>query len=124
MRYRYLGIRTAGLAAVALAAALVAAVPAGAGTGGRIGADGATDVAGHSPYAGRHCNIPTSGWVAPGGHEAEPSVAVNPRNPANRVAAWMDPTRSSVNLSYTLDGGKTWTQSRPQGIDASSGNHA
>jgi Neuraminidase (sialidase) len=36
----------------------------------------------------------------------------------------MDPTRSSVNLSYTTDGGKTWTQSRPQGTDACGGNHA
>jgi hypothetical protein len=34
----------------------------------------------------------------------------------------MDPTRSSVNAAYTLDGGRTWTQSVPQGIDACGGN--
>jgi len=83
---------------------------------------GAADVAGTSPYVGENCNIPTSGWVASGGNEAEPSVAVNPRNPANRVAAWMDPTRSSVNAAYTDNGGRTWTQSRPEGIDACGGN--
>src|SRR5215469_15484362 len=109
-------------AVAALALSLGPAIPASASPDGRIGVYGAIDVAGSSPYAGRHCNIPTPDWVAPGGHEAEPSVAVNPRNPANRVAAWMDPTRSSVNLSYTTDGGKTWTQSRPRGIDACNGN--
>jgi hypothetical protein len=111
--------------AVMLAVALGIAGPASAAAGGRpVQVTGAADVAGTSPYVGKSCNIPTSGWVAPGGIEAEPSVAINPRNPANRVAAWMDPTRSSINLAYTTDGGITWTQSRPEGIDACNGNTA
>lgn len=109
--------------AAALALALGLSTSASAAANGRpVEVTGATDVAGTSPYAGLNCNIPTSGWVAPGGHEAEPMVAVNPRDPANMVAAWMDPTRSSVNLSYTTDGGQRWTQSRPEGIDACNGN--
>jgi hypothetical protein len=109
---------------VAAVSAIVGiAMPASAATGERPEVTGATDVAGTSPYIGRDCNIPTSDWFAPGGNEAEPSVAVNPRDPANRVAAWMDPTRSSVNAAYTRNGGRTWAQSVPKGIDECGGNY-
>jgi probable HAF family extracellular repeat protein len=39
---------------------------------------------------------------------AEPYVAVNPTNPQNIVAAWMDHPFVANVASVTLDGGKTW----------------
>src|SRR5689334_7719482 len=108
--------RYASTAAIGLVLLGVTAATAIATSGSAPVVRGAIDVAGRSPYAGRHCNIPTSGWVASGGVEAEPTVAINPRNPANRIAIWMDPTRSSINSSYTMTGGRTWTQSTPNGV--------
>lgn len=107
----------------ALAAAVLMVTPAGASSG-HLSVHRARDVAGRSPYAGRSCNIPTDGWVASGGVEAEPTLAVNPKNQRNVVAAWMDPTRSSIDTSFSTDGGKSWTQSRPKGVDSCGGNHS
>ncbi len=81
------------------------------------------DVAGPSPFTGRRCNVTTPYYTSPGGKEGEPSIAVNPRNPANRVAVWMDATRATVDTAYTKNGGRTWTLSVPPGIDGCTGNH-
>ncbi|MDX6326967.1 MAG: hypothetical protein QOK15_3321, partial [Nocardioidaceae bacterium] len=117
-----LGRRRAVIAGAITAVAL-SVWPALAGPTGRVGVINARDVAGKSPYAGRHCNIPTDGWVASGGVEAEPTVAVDPTDNKHVVAAWMDPTRSSINTAFSRDGGRTWHRSPPRGVDACGGNH-
>jgi hypothetical protein len=83
---------------------------------------GVQDVAGKSPFIGRDCNVATPYYTQPGGKEGEPSIAVNPARPSNRIATWMDATRATVNTAYTTDGGRTWTLSIPQGIDGCTGN--
>ena len=115
--------RVAAPLSIALVVAAAFATTAAAAGRSPVQVTQATDVAGSSPYTGRHCNIPTPDWVAPGGVEAEPTVAVNPRDAENKIAAWMDPTRSSIDTSYTRDGGKTWIKSVPKGVDACGGNH-
>jgi hypothetical protein len=81
------------------------------------------DVAGGSPFTGRRCNVATPYYTSPGGKEGEPSIAVNPRNPANRIAVWMDATRATVDTAYTTDGGRNWTVRIPPGLDGCTGNH-
>ena len=115
--------RVAAPLSIALVVAAAFATTAAAAGRSPVQVTQATDVAGSSPYTGRHCNIPTPDWVAPGGVEAEPTVAVNPRDAENKIAAWMDPTRSSIDTSYTRNGGKTWIKSVPKGVDACGGNH-
>jgi hypothetical protein len=83
----------------------------------------AADVAGHSPFAGQQCNVATPYYTSPGGKEGEPFVAVNPKNPHNRIAAWMDGARATVDTAYTLNKGRSWTLSIPQGVDDCTGNH-
>jgi BNR repeat-like domain len=80
------------------------------------------DVAGPSPFAGRHCNVATPYYTSPGGKEGEPSIAVNPARPHNRIAVWMDATRATVDVAYTKDGGLTWRRTVPRGIDECTGN--
>ena len=82
------------------------------------------DVARHSPYAGRECNVATPYYTSPGGKEGEPAIAVNPTRPRNRIVAWMDATRATVNIAYTKNRGRTWSHSAPRGIDDCTGNHA
>jgi hypothetical protein len=81
------------------------------------------DVARHSPYAGRHCNVATPYYTSPGGKEGEPFVAVDPRRPRHRIVAWMDATRATVDVAYTSDGGRSWRRSVPRGIDGCTGDH-
>jgi BNR repeat-like domain len=81
------------------------------------------DVAGRSPYIGRHCNAAPPEWRAAGGKEGEPLIAVNPKNANNRIAVWMDRTRASMDTAYTVNGGLTWTKVQPAGLDACGGNH-
>jgi len=81
------------------------------------------DVAGVSPYVGRHCNIAPPEWRAAGGKEGEPLIAVNPKSPDNQIAVWMDRTRASMDTAYTMNGGRTWTKVQPAGLDGCGGNH-
>lgn len=81
------------------------------------------DVAGRSPFTGRHCNVATPYYTSPGGKEGEPYIAVNPLDPSDRIAAWMDATRATVDTAYTTNGGRTWKTSIPRGIDRCTGNH-
>jgi hypothetical protein len=81
------------------------------------------DIAGKSPFDGLDCNVATAYYTSPGGKEGEPYIAVNPRRPANRIAAWMDAARATVDTAYTADGGRSWTVSIPPGIDDCTGNH-
>lgn len=66
------------------------------------------------PAAGQFVNIKLDEQVAPGDYVCEPSIAINPKNPKNIVAA-------SVldNVYYTKDGGVTWQKSKlksPYGV--------
>jgi len=113
---------------VTLAAAIatgMSALPAAVGyTPPDIHVRHLVDVAGHSAYAGRHCNVATSYYTSRGGKEGEPTIAVDPSKPSNRIAAWMDATRATVDIAYTDDGGRTWRHSVPRGIDDCTGNHS
>jgi hypothetical protein len=80
------------------------------------------DIARTSPFTGRDCNVATPYYTSPGGKEGEPYIAVNPVNPANRIAVWMDAARATDNTAFTTDGGLTWTLSIPRGIDECTGN--
>ncbi|MEA2145787.1 MAG: hypothetical protein QOG59_1374, partial [Solirubrobacteraceae bacterium] len=81
------------------------------------------DVAGVSPFTGRDCNVATPYYTSPDGKEGEPYVAVNPREPTNRIAVWMDAARATDDTAFTTDGGRTWHKSFPRGIDGCTGNH-
>src|SRR5262249_52575866 len=80
------------------------------------------DVAGKSPFMGRHFKVATPYYTSPGGKEGEPYVAVNPLRPGNRIAVWMDATRATDDTAFTTNGGRTWTLSIPPGIDECTGN--
>jgi len=80
------------------------------------------DVAGTSPFIGCDLNAPSPFYHQPGGREGEPMIAVDPSNPLRRIAVWMDRTDGNVNTAYTMDGGDTWTQSVPPGVDRCTGN--
>lgn len=51
-------------------------------------------------------------------------MAVRPKDQRNIVAAWIDPTRSSIDTSFGTNGGKSWIQSRPKGVDSCGGNES
>ena len=111
-------------AAVAIAsAALLTGPAASAGAESTARVIRTVDVAGWSPYAGSDCNVATPYYTSPGGKEGEPSIAVNPRDPKNRVAVWMDATRATVDVAYTHDKGKTWQRTSVPGIDECTGNN-
>lgn len=122
------------IAALALAPGLaLAGASAGAATGpaaaspwaGRSpGAPLIQEIAGVSPFAGRHCNTPNILGFAPGGKVSEPYIAVDPKNSSNRIVAWMDATTATVDTAYTTDRGRTWHEVIPQGIDGCTGNHS
>jgi hypothetical protein len=80
------------------------------------------DIAGRSPFIGHHCNVATPYYTSPGGKEGEPYIAVNPKDPANRIAVWMDATRATDDTAFTKNAGRTWTISIPPGIDECTGN--
>jgi hypothetical protein len=117
------------LTAVAVAVAAGALV-AGAYVAPAVGRDrtpqvsGSTDVAGRSPFAGRHCNVATDYYTSPGGKEGEPYIAVNPAHPRNRVVAYMDAARATVDVAYTRSAGRRWRHSVPRGVDGCTGNHS
>lgn len=81
------------------------------------------DAAGESPFAGLSCNV-TSNIMIGGGHYVEPFIAVNPRDPNNRIVAWIDRTRNADDTAYTTNGGRTWHTAIPMGLDGCTGNSA
>lgn len=81
------------------------------------------DAAGESPFAGLACNVQSSIMIG-GGHFVEPFIAVNPRNPNDRIVAWIDRTRNADDTAYTTDGGRTWHKAIPMGLDGCTGNSA
>jgi hypothetical protein len=84
----------------------------------------ARDIAGPSPYVGRHCNVATPFYTQPGGKEAEPTVAVDPRHPRHRITAWMDATRATVDVKYSDNGGRSWHASVPPKLDRCTGDRS
>lgn len=107
------------LAAVAAAAtiALVQIPSAGAAASGPI-ISPARSVSGLSPF-----EVACSGAVgAAHDSEVEPHVAVNPADPENVVAAWIQDRFASHGggqsnaIAFTTDGGATWSQRAPPGI--------
>jgi hypothetical protein len=80
------------------------------------------DVSGVSPFIGCTANAPSVIYQHGGGRDGEPMIAVNPKDPRNQIAVWMDRTDGNVNTAYTTDGGRTWTQSVPPDVDRCTGN--
>ena len=118
------GLCAAVAAVAALATCLIASTPASAVP--RRAAPHVrhlTDVAGRSPFTGRHCNVATPYYTSPGGKEGEPFVAVDPTHPRNRVVAYMDAARATVDVAYTRNSGHSWQRSIPRGVDGCTGNH-
>jgi hypothetical protein len=87
-------------------AALLIAPGTAAGVAYRVGP--LVPVSGPSPYR-NGCNGAGSHATAA---EGEPSLAVNPRNPGNLVAAWIqdvdNPFASADRVAVSLDGGRSW----------------
>lgn len=80
-----------------------------------------------SPYASG-CDAGTLGIVY-GGAEVEPSVAVNPTNPANIVGVWQQDRSSTggargVATAASHDGGATWTRSAAPPFSRCAGGNA
>jgi BNR repeat-like domain len=114
------------LGASAGTASATAATPSAASAWSRGSSPTVTsvrEIAGQSPFIGQSCNATTSPATSPGGQEATPFIAVNPRDPRNRIAAWMDATRATVDTAYSTDGGRSWQVVIPQGIDNCTGNN-
>ncbi len=111
---------TAGAAALALTVPGTAVAASGHRPAPKVRS--AVDVAGTSPYLGRQCNVATPYYTQPGGKEGEPTIAVDPRRPRHRIAAWMDATRATVDVAYSTDGGRSWRTSAPRGIDDCTGD--
>jgi len=67
-----------------------------------------------SPFAANCDGVPAAGTLYTNA-EVEPSLAINPTNPQNIVAAWQQDRWSSggargIVAAASMDGGKTWTQ--------------
>jgi hypothetical protein len=89
------------LIGAALAAALTA-LPAAA----RADGSGAHSISGASPNA--LCDPPAM-LQGRSDMEAEPTLAVNPTNPDNIVAAWIQDWVDEIATTASFDGGETWT---------------
>ncbi len=110
-------IRALALAVVALALAAPAA--SAAATVSHL-----QPLSGTSPFKPRGCDVPGSPTF---GSEAEPSFAVNPKNPRNAIAVWqqdrfaVDGGALSNIVAVTMDGGATWTRVLVPGISRCTG---
>src|SRR5690349_7907079 len=68
-------------------------------------------LSGNSPFKPGGCSVPGNPTFD---SEAEPSVAVNPKDPSNVIAVWqqdrfaVDGGALSNIVAVTKDGGKTW----------------
>ena len=81
----------------------------------------AANASGLTPFQ-PDCNptIPQTGLTyLPRAREVD--IAVNPRNPANQIAAWIDGDFSNILTAYTNDGGQHWHVSVPPGLTPCSG---
>ena len=116
-------MRKPALALLAILVALALTVPAQARAPGyRVGP--LVPVSGESPYADG-CN--GAGSHATGG-EGEPSLAVNPRDPANLVVGYKqdvdNPDSSADGVAVSRDAGKTWRQGTLPASGACNGGEA
>lgn len=81
-------------------------------------------LSGASPFKPGGCGVPGNPTFD---SEAEPSVAVNPKNPNNAIAVWqqdrfaVDGGALSNIVAATTDGGKTWKQVLVPGISRCTG---
>jgi len=78
------------------------------------------NVSGTSPWQGLSCNATNAGTTDTLS-VGEPDIAVNPRNPLNEIATWMDLYRDNIDTAYTMNGGATWYRSIPMGLNDCSG---
>ncbi|HEU4730140.1 MAG TPA: sialidase family protein [Kofleriaceae bacterium] len=106
----------------------VLALAAAAGCGDNLPPDpflGLVRVSGGSPYS-TGCGGPQSGTNYPG-IEVEPSVAVDPTDPAHLVGAWQQDRwanggSNGIGIAASFDGGTTWTLGVPHFGRCSGGN--
>ena len=66
-------------------------------------------------------NCPGGLGFVPGSAQEEPSLAVNPANPKNIVAAWIGGSAKGIVTAVTFDGGKRWQQVVIPGVNECSG---
>jgi hypothetical protein len=95
------------------AAAAALALPAGA----TAAVDPLVTVSGPSPFI-RGCGDAPARDRAFANAEVEPSLATNPANPNNAIAAWQQDRRPDggargILVAFTRDAGRTWTTSAP-----------
>lgn len=82
------------------------------------------NVSGDSPWHGLGCITPQPepfGWASGLPQTTEPMMAVNPNNPSEQVASWIDNDGGPLNTSFSRDGGRSWTQSLPINRDTCTG---
>lgn len=111
--------RLAGTVLFVVVLALVA--PAGAAT---PGGPKLVTVSGRSPFPDG-CGVDNS-FFGEGfqNAETEPTLAVNPKNPRNIVAAWMQDASASYVVGTSFDGGATWRTVTVPGISVCTGGDA
>lgn len=109
--------------ALVLAVVMLAAVAPGASAGGARISDRQA-ISGNSPFTPGGCGVPGHPTF---GSEAEPSLAVNPRDPQNLVAVWqqdrfaVDGGALSNIVSVSKNGGRSWHRVLVPGISRCTG---
>lgn len=105
--------------------ALIAMVGVGFPTGPAAATASVVRVSGQSPFATNECRpVDEPAWGTfdeQAGHETDPSVAVNPSNPANVVAAWPQDAGYGLVAAASFDGGQTWTRTVVPGMTRCTG---
>ena len=108
----------------ALALAVVALALAAPGASAAATISHLQPLSGASPFKPGGCDVPGSPTFD---SEAEPSFAVNPKNPQNAIAVWqqdrfaVDGGALSNTVAVTMDGGSTWTRVLVPGISRCTG---
>lgn len=100
---------------VALAALLVP----GTATSKGAKVENLTAISGESPFQDG-CNLFPEA-ENPEDAEVEVSFAVNPANPKNMIAAWMQDNIAGIVTTATHDGGRIWTSGYQPGVSSCSG---